>query len=200
MDLAAVAAARFRLSDAQLVVAREYGVESWPRLVALVGFLRVDLSERARLFTEAAVGEGSKRAHDLLARAPELAAASFQAACAAGDQAVALHWLAKDAAAATRADGPRGAEPLWRCGPWSGSDDTAKGTRHAVALVIGQECVDSTCRALPRALRARHLAHGVVGRRGRLPPAGVVVRGVYARRPYVRYSHEKDTSGRAGNR
>jgi hypothetical protein len=27
----AIAAARFRLADAQLVVAREYGVESWPR-------------------------------------------------------------------------------------------------------------------------------------------------------------------------
>jgi len=113
MNLAAVAAAPFRLSDAQLVVAREYGVESWPRLAALVGFLRADLSERARLFIEAAGGEGSKRAHDLLAHAPELATASFQAACAAVDMNVALRWLAKDPAAATRADGPRGAEPLW---------------------------------------------------------------------------------------
>jgi ankyrin repeat protein len=113
MDLAAVGAARFRLSDAQLVVAREYGLESWPRLVVLIRFLRADLSERARLFTEAAVGEESKRAHDLLAHAPELAAASFQAACAAVDVAVALRWLERDPAAATRAEGPRGAEPLW---------------------------------------------------------------------------------------
>ncbi|HBZ68776.1 MAG TPA: hypothetical protein DEP35_03105 [Deltaproteobacteria bacterium] len=113
MDLSAVAAAPFRLSDAQLVVAREYGVESWPRLAALIGFLRADLFERARLFTEAAVGEGTKRVHDLLAHAPELAAASLQAACAAADLAVVLRWLAKDPVAATRADGPRSAEPLW---------------------------------------------------------------------------------------
>ena len=59
------------------------------------------------------MGEGSKRAHDLLAHAPELASASFQAACAAVDMDVALRWLAKDPAAATRADGPWGAEPLW---------------------------------------------------------------------------------------
>jgi ankyrin repeat protein len=113
MDLSAVATAPFRLSDAQLVVAREYGVESWPRLIALIAFLRADLSGRARLFTEAAVDEGAKRAHDLLAHAPELAAASFQAACAAVDLPGVPRWLAKDAAAATRADGPRGAQPLW---------------------------------------------------------------------------------------
>ena len=115
----AVAAGRFRLADAQLVVAREYGVESWPRWVALGRFLRADLAERARLFVEAAVGERPERAHDLLAHAPELAVASLEAAYAAGDAAAAARWLARDPEAATRADGPLGAPALWTlC--WSG--------------------------------------------------------------------------------
>ena len=116
-----IAGAPFRLADAQLVVAREYGVESWPRLVAVVRFLRADFAARTRLFVEAAVGERPKRAHDLLAHVPELARASLQTACAAVDEEAASAWLAKDPAAATRADGPLGAEPLWTlC--WSGVD------------------------------------------------------------------------------
>jgi ankyrin repeat protein len=121
MAVDATAVAPFRLADAQLVVAREYGVESWPRLVALVRFLRADFAERARLFVEAAVGERPGRAHDLLAHAPDLARASLQTACAAADVEAVNEWLSKDAAAATRADGPLSAGPLWTlC--WSGID------------------------------------------------------------------------------
>ncbi len=115
----AAAAEPFRLADAQLVVAREYGIESWPRLVRVVAFLRADFDERVRLFLEAAVGESPVHAHDLLARAPELATAGLQAACAAGDRAAAEDCLARAPEAATRHDGPLGAPPLWTlC--WSG--------------------------------------------------------------------------------
>jgi ankyrin repeat protein len=113
--------APFRLADAQLVVAREYGVESWPRLVALVRFLRADFAERARLFVEFAVGERSRRADDLLVHAPDLVGANLQTACAAADEEAVSACLSKDAAAATRTDGPLGAGPLWTlC--WSGVD------------------------------------------------------------------------------
>lgn len=108
-----IGAAPFRLSDAQLVVAREYGIESWPRLMALVRFLRADFVERVALFLEAAVGESSKRSSDLLARAPELAQAGLQSSCATGDEASAASALERDPLAAHREDGPLGAPPLW---------------------------------------------------------------------------------------
>lgn len=108
-----IAGAPFKLSDAQLVVAREYGLESWPRWMALIAFLRADFRERLELFLDAAVGESAKRAHDLLARAPELTSASLQTACAAADEEAVLAALARDPNAAVREDGPLGAPPLW---------------------------------------------------------------------------------------
>lgn len=125
-----MAAARFRLSDAQLVVAREYGVESWPRLMALIDFLRADYAARLALFLEAAVGESPRRARDLPAHAPELARASLQTACAAADAEVALAALERDPAAARRSDGPLGAPPLWTlCGSKRGRRRGARGER-----------------------------------------------------------------------
>ncbi len=103
----------FRLADAQLVVAREYGVESWPRWKALTGFLRADFAARVRLFLEAALGDEPKRSHDLLAHAPELARADLHTACAAGDEARATEILARKSDAAKRRGGPCDAEPLW---------------------------------------------------------------------------------------
>lgn len=66
---AELAAAPFTLADAQLVVAREYGLESWPRWKALASFLRADFAARVRLFLEAALGDDPRRSHELLSRA-----------------------------------------------------------------------------------------------------------------------------------
>jgi ankyrin repeat protein len=110
---AEIAAAPFRLSDAQLVVAREYGLESWPRWKALADFLCADFAARVRLFLEAALDEDPRRSHELLAHAPELARADLHTAGAAGDEARAREILARDPAAATRRGGPCDAEPLW---------------------------------------------------------------------------------------
>jgi hypothetical protein len=110
---AELAAAPFRLSDAQLVVAREYGLESWPRWAALVAFLCADLSARVRLFLEATLDDDARRSHDLLAHAPELAGADLHTACAAADEEQVRRILARDPAAATRRGGPCDAEPLW---------------------------------------------------------------------------------------
>ena len=110
---AELAAAPLKLSDAQLVVAREYGIESWPRWKALAGFLCADFAARVRLFLEAALADDERRSHDLLAHAPELARADLQAACAAGDEARAREILARDPEAATRRGGPCHAQPIW---------------------------------------------------------------------------------------
>jgi ankyrin repeat protein len=112
---AEAAAAPFRLADAQLVVAREYGVESWPRWQALAGFLCADFDARVRLFLEAAQDDDvrSSRSRELLAHAPGLAAADLHCACAAVDENRARDILARDPQAATRRGGPCGAEPLW---------------------------------------------------------------------------------------
>ena len=76
---AALAAADFKLADALWVVAREYGLESWPRWKALVEFLNADAAARAEQLLRAAIGEDAEGAHDLLARAPELAGFDIQA-------------------------------------------------------------------------------------------------------------------------
>ena len=110
---AALAAAPFRLSDALLVVAREYGVESWPRWKALAEFLCADFDARVRLFLTAALGDDARQSESLLARAPELAAADRHAACAACDAARVEEVLARDPGAARRRGGPCDAEPLW---------------------------------------------------------------------------------------
>lgn len=129
---AEIAAMPLRLADAQLVVAREYGVASWPRLVALIHFLRGDFEARGQMLLEAAVGPRPQRARELLAHAPDLAGACLQTACAAGDEAAARTWLEREPAAAARADGPGGATPLWTlC--WSGLGPDVEEARVAVA-------------------------------------------------------------------
>jgi ankyrin repeat protein len=110
---AAAADAPFRLADAQLVIAREYGLESWPRWKALAGFLCADFDARVRLFLEAAQADDARRSHELLAHAPELAAANLHTACAALDAARVQEMLARDPKAAKRPGGPCDAEPLW---------------------------------------------------------------------------------------
>jgi ankyrin repeat protein len=109
----ALAAAPFRLADALLVVAREYGVESWPRWKALAEFLCADFDARVGLFLTAALGDDARQSEALLARVPGLAAADLHAACAACDAGRVAEQLARDPAAATQRGGPCDAEPLW---------------------------------------------------------------------------------------
>lgn len=108
-----VAAAPFRLADALLVVAREYGVESWPRWKALAAFLCADFERRVHLFLEAAYSQDPRRSEALVAHAPELTAADLHAACAACDAERVEETLARDPGAANRRGGPCAAEPLW---------------------------------------------------------------------------------------
>jgi ankyrin repeat protein len=130
-----IANADFTLADAQLVIAREYGVESWPRWKALAEFLCADFEARSSRFLEAAIGDDPRPGEELLARAPELAGANLHTACAACDVARVAEWLARDPATATRRGGPIDAEPLWTLcfSNLRLHDDAASAARVAIA-------------------------------------------------------------------
>jgi hypothetical protein len=71
---AAIRDAEFSLSDAQLVIAREYGFESWPKLKEHVQSATLETSDPAELFKEAVVADDAARARKILDRHPELKA------------------------------------------------------------------------------------------------------------------------------
>jgi ankyrin repeat protein len=106
-------AASFSLHDAQLVVAREYGFASWPRLKEHVAWLRADAAERADLFVRAACDEdNAPRAVSMLRESPGLAGANFHTALVVGDAEAVSAALERSADLATSAGGPLGWEPL----------------------------------------------------------------------------------------
>jgi hypothetical protein len=123
----------FKLSDAQLTLARHYGFASWPKLrthVALVNELTrsphtqpiggyVDADSRADEFLRlACLNYGAddparwKEAGALLSAHPELARDSIHTAAATGDVTAASAILASDPKAATAEGGPFRWEPL----------------------------------------------------------------------------------------
>jgi ankyrin repeat protein len=109
---AAQIAAQVKLHHAQLAIAREYGIASWPRLKAHVQTFR--LSERAR--ADALVGatfRGDLRtARLLLEREPELARRDVWTASACGERARLALALEREPALARRAGGPLTYEPI----------------------------------------------------------------------------------------
>jgi len=118
----------FRLSDAQLAVARSYGHPSWPRLKSYVeavtrfardphavGPEREEANEFLRLACLVYGGDDRSRpaaASDLLRRDPSLAGRSIHTAAAVGDAGAAARMLAADRSLATATGGPFGWEPL----------------------------------------------------------------------------------------
>jgi hypothetical protein len=118
----------FRLSDAQLTVARSYGHLSWPRLKAYVETVTAyarDPHEVAPLADEAGeflrlacltygVDDPARpaAATEMLRRDPSLAGRSIHTAAAAGDADAAARLLAADRSQAGATGGPFGWEPL----------------------------------------------------------------------------------------
>jgi len=88
------------LADAQFVVARERGFDSWPKLKEHIESQR-PLQEQIFLFMRAATGGKLAVARRILAQRPEMAAQRLQAACAAADVANVTALLARDPALAT---------------------------------------------------------------------------------------------------
>lgn len=100
------------LHDAQSVIAREHGFDSWNALRERVEELTLDFSSAVTQFIEAVTDERAERAERLLAQHPEIARANFHTALVLGDASAAERHLAANPALATERGGPRDWEPL----------------------------------------------------------------------------------------
>ncbi len=107
------------LADAQLVIAREHGFESWPKFakhIEMVNLIRsvASLPDPIAAFIEEACvprhswhGSGTlERAEMILARYPEVAASNIYTAAILADEAAVRGFLARDAKSATAKGGP----------------------------------------------------------------------------------------------
>ncbi len=102
----------FSLADAQLVLAREYGFESWPKLKTHVDALARGDDPRVAAFLQAACAGNQLEANRLLAEIPSLASANIYTASMLGEMDVVRAMLEKEPTLATRKGGPKGWEPL----------------------------------------------------------------------------------------
>ncbi len=100
------------LAAAQLVVAREYGFPSWPALKGEVQARAASLDQLAAEFCVASVRDWTGKAVRLLAQTPEIAGHSLATALMLGDVARVRDEIARDPAAAIRADPATGWTPL----------------------------------------------------------------------------------------
>ena len=109
---------KFALADAQLVIAREYGFESWPRFAKRIHDLEragstMSLENPAAAFIEAAIWHGTlERADQILAAYPEIAQSSIHVAAILGDDATVRRFIALDPANATLKAAPFGGDAL----------------------------------------------------------------------------------------
>jgi ankyrin repeat protein len=104
--------ATLALHDAQSVIARELGFDSWKALREHVEELTLEFDDAAQQFIEAATDGRGARAERILSLHPAIATASFHAALVLGDAARVNARLDQDPSLATRAGGPRNWEPI----------------------------------------------------------------------------------------
>jgi len=110
--------AAFALADAQLILAREHGFDSWPTFAKhietqLIARSVEDLADPLSAFLTAACvdphswhGGGTlDKAEAILARHPEVATASIYSAAVLADEPTVRTWLARDPSLATAVDG-----------------------------------------------------------------------------------------------
>ena len=100
------------LHDAQSVIAREHGFDSWNALREQVEELTLAFDAALDQFMEAATGGRGDRAERLLALHPSIARANFHTALLLGDAAAADAYLNDRPELARAAGGPRGWQPL----------------------------------------------------------------------------------------
>jgi hypothetical protein len=112
-------------TDAQLVIAREYGFESWPKFakhIETINLIRSvgSLKDPVEAFIEVAcvprhAGHGSgtlEHAQIILGRYPQVAASNVFTAAILGSETVVRSFLARDPKAATAKGGPHGWDAL----------------------------------------------------------------------------------------
>jgi ankyrin repeat protein len=118
-------ATKFALADAQLVIAREHGFESWPKFAkevearAAASFAEVVSDPVAEFIVAACVpregwhGSGTlERAEAILKAHPRVAKTNMYTAAILGDAAGVRRFLAEDGGNATAKDGPHGWDAL----------------------------------------------------------------------------------------
>jgi len=119
-DNAADHALAINLADAQLVLAREHGYESWPAFAQHVETLRIirsveEITDPLSTFIEVASVDRHgwhaagtvEHAEMILTRYPEAATGSIYSAAVLGDEAAVRTWLAREPALAKKNGGPR---------------------------------------------------------------------------------------------
>jgi ankyrin repeat protein len=108
--------ARLALADAQLVIAREHGFESWPKFAQRIEIINLEMAARENplaAFIEAAIWHGTlDGAEAILAAHPEIARSSIHAAAILGDDAGLRRLIAVDPKCATRKEKPYGGDAL----------------------------------------------------------------------------------------
>ena len=107
---------KFALADAQLVIAREYGFEIWPKFAKRIEVINSEIAAQANplaAFIEAAIWHGTLDAAEaILAAHPEIARSSIHAAAILGDDATVRKLLAADPRNVTRKEKPYDGDAL----------------------------------------------------------------------------------------
>ena len=104
--------AALALHDAQSVIAREYGFESWKALRERVEELTLELDAAVGQFLEAATDDRGDRAERILGLHPAIAHANLHTELVLGDAKRVEQRLDQDPSLATKPGGPRGWEPI----------------------------------------------------------------------------------------
>ncbi len=126
----------FALTDAQRVLAREYGFASWAKLKLFVESRTLD--DAAAQLIEAALGGQKSRVAALLEEYPTLASRSVFTAAALGDESHVRKMIERDAAQAAASGGPRNWKPLlYVCFGRCGGDDAARAAIARLLLAHG---------------------------------------------------------------
>lgn len=107
---------KFALADAQLVIAREHGFESWPKFTKRIEVINSQLAAQANpvaAFIEAAIWHGTLDAAEaILAAHPEIAHNSIHVAAILGDDAAVRRLIAADPRNATKKEAPYDGDAL----------------------------------------------------------------------------------------
>jgi ankyrin repeat protein len=107
---------KFSLVDAQLVIAREHGFESWPKFTQRIEVINSEAAARANpvaAFIEAAIWHGTLDvAEAILAAHPEIAKSSIHVAAILGDDAAVRRFIAADPLNVTRKEAPYDGDAL----------------------------------------------------------------------------------------
>src|SRR6476661_605108 len=107
---------KFALTDAQLVIAREHGFESWPKFAKRIEVINSEATAHENpvaAFIEAAIWHGTlEAAETILAAHPEIAHNSIHVAAILGDDAAVRRFIAADRRNVTRKEAPYDGDAL----------------------------------------------------------------------------------------